>query len=227
MKIAVIDDDRFFIDKITSLLYTKYDKKDISTFESVHDYEEAHEYFDLLLLDIEMDQDSIRYAPLHTKYQSYIIYVSSHTEKMIEAFDQNVLGFIPKNMLEDMLLKKLEDVKQFLLKKPSCQIETTKGIYRIPENKIVCFYLSYETIYLEMIGVEAMKLKNRSLNELLKTLSEHFFKVNRDIIINILNIRKINPTKQEIILINDRVVKVSRRNWKELITTYQVLKYHD
>lgn len=226
MKIAVIDDDQFFIDKIISLLYTKYDKKDISTFKSIPDYEETHEYFDLLLLDIEMDQDSIRYAPLHTNYQSYIIYISSHTERMIEAFNQNVLGFIPKNMLEDMLLKKLEDVKQFLLKKPSCQIETMNGIYRIPENKIVCFYLSYETIYLEMIGVDAMKLKNRSLNELLKTLSEHFFKVNRDIIINILNIRKINPTKQEIILINDRVVKVSRRNWKELITKYQDLKYH-
>lgn len=226
MKIAVLDDEQFFIDKITNLLYTKYDKKDILTFQSIHDYEETHEYFDLLLLDIEIDQDSIRYAPLHTKYQSYIIYISSHTERVMEAFDQNVLGFIPKNRLEDMLLDKLEDVKHYLFKKTSCQIETMKGIDHILENKIVCFYLSYETIYLETIGMDAMKLKNRSLTELLKTLSEHFFKVNRDTIVNILNIRKINPTKQEIILINDKIVKVSRRNWKELITKYQDLKYH-
>lgn len=226
MKIAVIDDDRFFIDKITSLLYTKYDKKDISTFESIHDYEEAREYFDLLLLDIEMDQDSIRYAPLHTKYHSYIIYISSHAERMMEAFDQNVLGFIPKNKLEDMLLEKLENVKQKLQKVPICQIETMNGVYRIPENKIVSFYLSYETIYLETLGMDVMKIKIRSLNKLMKNLSEHFFKVNRDTIINILNIRIIEPTKQEIILINDKIVKVSRRNWKELITKYQELKYH-
>jgi DNA-binding NarL/FixJ family response regulator len=113
MRIAIVDDNKLHRNKMKQVLKECRKKDDISDFENIRDYERSEGVYELLLLDIELkDEKGIRYIKNNPQKHRYVVYVSSYPEMMGEAFHSNVLGFIPKDKINALLVDKVNEVEQ-------------------------------------------------------------------------------------------------------------------
>ena len=80
MKIAIIDDSKTQRENIKEILHNNGKQDVIETYASIKEYEQDNQYFDLLLLDIELPgEDGIAYVNHGLQKNSKIIYITSHS----------------------------------------------------------------------------------------------------------------------------------------------------
>lgn len=230
MKIAIIDDSSLYREKIKNIIRERYDLKNIFVFTNVQDYEMYNEYFDLLLLDIELgDELSISYVKKHVNKQRFVIYVTSHSELMMDAFHYTVSGFVPKDQMEECLLSKVVELEKELLKNDQIAVHTLNGAVRVKGSQILYVMFSENTVCMKIIHEKSpLYLTARSLVEILNILPENYYKVNRNYVVNLYRIKKLIPEKQMIIMEDDNQIKVSNRLWKHFLSQYHTMRYqHD
>lgn len=227
MKIAVIDDNASICEKITHIL-SPFEELQISTFSSIAAYEADKSFYELLLLDIELpDENGIAYIDNAPSKHNLVIYISSHEEWMVDSFNPNVIGFIGKNVLEEALLPKVKKAKKYLDNRKLYHFVTMKGDIKDYENMMMYIFLDYTSIYLKLENEETpIRLNVRSLKKLeTYALSDYFIKINRQTIINIQKIRKVDSKIHKIELKDGKVFPVSSREWSIFIEKYQVVRY--
>lgn len=228
MRIAIVDDNKLHRDKMKQILKECRKNDDIFDFESIKEYENSKGAYDLLLLDIELkDEKGIKYIKNNPQKHRYVVYVSSYPEMMGEAFYTNVLGFIPKDKIDELLVDKVNEVEQEIKKDKLYTLKTLDGDIKIEEYKILYFVYSDNTVCMKLENNKSLVyLASRSLTELERLLSYRFLKVNRNYIINLNKIKKLIPEK-EIVILQDKIeIKVSRRIWKKLVSQYHILRMH-
>lgn len=110
IRIVIVDDDTFFLEKIKELLapiMTSANLKyAVDTFSSGEAMLESKMIYDLLLLDIDMPSisgfDIVKYINDREKEYDYkaVIYISNYENLVFESFKYSPLRFVRKNMLE-------------------------------------------------------------------------------------------------------------------------------
>lgn len=200
LQIAVCDDEAFNVSKIEELtkvfFRTHCIEIKVSTYESsenlLYDLKDGI-YFDLLLLDIEMPEvTGMDLAKIIKENMSSarIIFITSHLQYAIEAYEFSVFRYIPKDRLEDKLTAALEDFyKLYRLERNEYytiqvknhieQIAYRDILYILREGKYAVFHL--------MTGEK--RSVRKTLAQVFEELNaEYFYFADRGCIVNFANV---------------------------------------
>ena len=181
---------------------------------------ESNFYFELLLLDIELEnQNGIEFIKKHPDKQHFIVYVSSHSEAMADTFDTNVLGFVTKDRIEEALVEKVNQVENRIhqLEKIALNLPyETRYVYR---DDILYFQIDNGIFVLLKDGTK-LSLVNETLKEIEATLSDSFVRVNNNVLINFSKVDYLDVKNHKIIMLDGTIISVSVRRWKKVKEHY-------
>lgn len=219
MRIAIVDDEKIFRDKEKQLLEDYDNTYKIETYSSTKELLASTRTFDFLLLDIEMpDEDGLTFAKEYRSLFPRIMFVTSYEDKVFDAFGMNVLGFIKKGELDTVLVQKVDELLS--LYEDTMQLDTVQGERSFIVKEILYFYYEYAAVYIKTFH-KTYELKYRSLASLEKYLdSSKFVIANRNILMNVSNILRFIPEKNEVELKNGELCKVSKRNRTPLMKEF-------
>lgn len=224
LRVAICDDEKILmeIEEIAGRFFRLncIDSK-ITTYQSSenlqYDLQDGIVY-DLFLLDIEMP--GIHGMELAKEIReripsAKIIFITSHPEYAITAYEYSVFRYIQKTMLREKLFLALEDYYKLyaLEKKEYYMIEIKNYLEKIPYRSI--FYIlkegKYSVLYLE--GERTVSVR-KPLKQVFEELSqEYFYFADRGCIINLANVVGMDTGK--ILFPGQQNVTINKTNWIE------------
>lgn len=193
---------------------TVYDASD----NLLYDIAEDHFFFDLILLDIEMPANSG--MEIAQKIKPYlpnikIIFITSHIEYAIDAFELSIFRYVPKNDIDGRLpaaildaakLIELEDGKVYT-------IQTNSRLERIPYKDI--YYIERDGKNASITSVSGVSKVRKSLQQVFAELdAEEFIYIDRGCIVNIIHIMQVKDGMA--VLKNGVALSVSRTHLQEV-----------
>ena len=186
---------------------------------------------DVLFLDIHMPEENAFDLLSQLNYQPKIIFTTAYSEYAVQSFEYNTIDYLLKPISQSQLSRAIEKLSQanhiddvvteppltmdsrILVKEgENCQLVPLKSIDLIESCK------NYVRLFWQE---DATKLSQKafikkSLNQIEERLpSNEFFRTNRQFIINLQSILKIEENITDgfdILLNNGRLIEVSRRN---------------
>lgn len=226
MKIAICDDDIRFAGKMERLLEECVDNaSQCDVFLSAEELLRAvaKEHYQLYLLDIEMKEMNGMDAAKRIREfdgDALIVFVTSHMEKMPEAFDVNAFHYLVKPIKEEKLrevicraTQKIEDYKKyfkFQIGYQSCMIAYERLKYLESQGRKVCVYTTDEMEY-EYYG---------TLREALKMLDERcFVQIHQGYVVNFDKIER--SGRDRLVMQGDVELPISRTYRKKFLSVYQ------
>ncbi len=198
MIIGICDDDvqerehlRDICVEVMKKEYTEYTLIEFDSGKAVLDYEET---MDLLLLDIEMpelDGIELKNRLQQSDKVEMIIYVSSHSELMREAFGLHVIGFVRKGMEEIQLPEMLHSAVQ--MKEPYLLIEGQADSRTV---RYIEAYYGYVKMICEHGETELKRITLDSLEDMLAPYD--FVRIHRRYLVNMRKIDRLHENEVEI-----------------------------
>ncbi len=230
IRIAVCDDEPCFTEQIDHIIANH--ARDISlspetvlytsSGQLLYDVEEGA-HFDLLLLDIEMpEKDGMSLAASLRRHlpMSLIIFISSHTQYAVKAYELSVFRYIPKSEMETCLPLALKDACRILKQSASDTyiIESARRIQKISVEDIIYVYKQQKYSVMAAKGGEIPVRKSlaqvlEELNAITAGSTGSFLMVERGYIVNMFHVEKLED--EQIYLDNGSVLPVSRNRLKE------------
>lgn len=182
-------------------------------------------HFDLLLLDIEMP--GITGMELAGRIRPFlpdvkIIFVTSHIEYAIDAFELSVFRYVPKPELEARLPGAVEAALRLLALEDgrTYTIQTNSRMEKIPYRNIL--YIEREGKNARLVTAEGEAKVRKSLQQVFEELgAEEFIFTDRGCIVNLIHILRVKDGT--VILKNGMALPVSRSHLqpvKEEINRY-------
>ena len=225
--ISIVDDDINICKQLKQILL-EYSNNNCLQFE-INIFNEAEDFiktlnnnvgYDILFLDIEIDKDfgidigkKIRYT--YNNYLTKIIYISSHTQYALSAYESMPTDFLPKPLNKDMVIKSIDNVLKTL------NISKGEFIYNANGklNRVVLANVLYFESYRNTIKIHTVDDRIDIFYSTLKEVSnninnKNFFQQHKSYIVNIEYITKIE--KNEVTLLNNQKIPVSRDKVKYL-----------
>lgn len=203
LRIAVCDDDR---DAVSSnIQITEQCLRELGAVGEITDYTrsenlfcdiaEDHLFYDLILLDIEMPgktgmELAQRIKPFLPNVK--IIFITSHIEYAIDAFELSIFRYVPKDDIKRRLPAAVKDaVKLLELEEGKVYtIQTTRRLERIPYKEILYIERDGKNASIHTPGGTA-KVR-RTLQQVFDELgSEEFLFIDRGCIVNMIHIMQI------------------------------------
>lgn len=230
MIIAICDDQRRMLDKVYC-----YCKKIVQKKTEVFSYTRPEDLMqsiyrgiipDLLILDIEMPEVSgleFQKQLQRNKMDIDIIYLTSHSEMMQEAFGRNVVAFLNKDNYEIRLAEILTKYEQELSKVLEIQCE---GKTKELELKYVLYIQAsnkYSEVYYRQPGdiKTDYLLSGYTLSRWQEILPENqFCRVARNVILNYGNVKKID--RDMVYMTDDKCFKIPKGKVRQFRTAYHV-----
>ena len=201
INIAICDDDKNYINEIIQYLNNCSWKRNNSfvyhTFYCGEALLESKQYFDFIILDIEMDKVSgieVKEIFYNRNNQSRIIFLTNYEEYMSDSFGKNVYGYISKDVLHKMDIPLNKIFKELL----------EHRLIKISEDIIDL----YEVYYVKADGPYINKIHN-----------SNFIRIHKSYLINMRYINEIN--NKFLILDNDERLPISKSNRKTVLITYR------
>lgn len=233
VRVAICDDEKKIVmlheEIIQNLLKSSGSRFEISTYTHsdnlLYDIIEDGFFYDLLLLDIEMPE--VTGMEIAEKIKPYlpnikIIFITSHVEYAIDAFELSIFRYVPKDDIEKRLpaairdaikLIELEDGKVYT-------IQTNNRFEKIPYKEI--YYIEREGKNVNITTAGGVSRVRKSLQQIYEELaSEEFIFVDRGYIVNMIHIMQVKDGMA--VLKNGAVLPISRSHLqevKEQINTY-------
>ncbi len=218
MRIAVCDDLRIYIDDVIKNCQREF-ADECLTFECFTSGEELLAVdlnSDFLFLDIEMsgiDGIGVKDILEQRKCKTKIIFLTSHEERMVEAFGENVIGFLHKPLQQDSFLRIVNKMKRNLYR-ATVEWENEGKLYVVYVEDIR--YIEAQDKYTYIVTDEEKYLVRRTIKEWEKILPKpDFCRVNRSYLINLKQF-----DKNEIILEEGKKVRISRKNKETIMAQY-------
>lgn len=172
LKIAIIDDSAFDTNRIIQILKQIQSNTEIQSYNSITSFLASKKNCDFLLLDIELDkEDGIYESSKCRSLTKYIIYVSAISDRMQEAFAQNVIGYILKSDDDNTIQNALTKLIHQYTEKYIC-VKTMHGLQNIPmssiykitrENRKIFVYLHSSNIRIFDTNLNAYMNKVKTL----------------------------------------------------------------
>ena len=219
IRIAVCDDEPCFTQQISHVIANH--ARDISpspetvlytsSGQLLYDVEEGA-HFDLLLLDIEMpEKDGMSLAASLRRHLplSLIIFITSHTQYAVKAYELSVFRYIPKSEMETCLPLALKDASRILKQSSSDTyiIESARRIQKLSAEDIIYVYKQQKY---SVIAAKGAEIPVRTLTD---GGTGSFLLVERGYIVNLFHVEKLED--EQIYLDNGSVLPVSRNRLKE------------
>lgn len=225
MRIAIIDDQVFFQHQILDIVEKFCLIRNIDVFTNLNDFDNSNRFYDLVLLDVEINGvNTIPYMHMNYHKFTYVVYVTNNREHIYDAFGINVIGYIPKYKMLEFLPKKLLEARSLVQETKVYQLKSDGQVYRVPEKNILYFEFSNGFVFVALADKRKVQLTYRTLVEVYHKLSDYFWKVNRNYIVNAAKIVRVNNATHEIAFSNGMIVQVSRREWPNLKRVYKQMK---
>lgn len=221
MKIAICDDQEIYREDILGHCKRVLFEGGViyRLFSSGEELFESEEEFDFLFLDIEMNgMDGIQVKDILEKQgtKGKIIFLTSHEERMIEAFGSNVIGFLKKPVSDEALQSVVQKMKLFA-DRNVVEWESDGRLYTVYVEDIQ--YIEAEDKYTYVIVGTQKYLVRRSLKEWEAMLPEcDFGMANRSCLVNI---GLLDRMKSEIVLEDGKTIPISRKYKKEMEEKYK------
>lgn len=209
MRIGICDDNIDELNNINSICQN-LGYNNIFSFSSGQALlEDNNLSLDLLFLDIEMDQINGIELKNHFEQNSVttlIVFTTSHTELMQDAFGKNVISFIPKPCSEHAVAMCIERAA-FLLH-DYYQIGTDDGITLISRDVL---YMRAEQKYTIIYTTDGNSYHSRKpiSQWIIELYRVGYCQISRSVIINMIHYKDIHGN--EIVLTNGNKQRVSRR----------------
>ena len=175
-------------------------------------------FYDLILLDIEMPGIGGMEMPLKIKDflpNIRIIFVTSHMEYAIDAFELSIFRYVPKNHLQEKLpaavldaakLIALEDGREYI-------IQTANRMEKIPYKNI--FYIQRDGKNASIVSSGGTSKVRKSLQQVFGELNApEFLFIDRGYIVNIVQIVQISGGMA--VLKNGEQLPISRSHLQEV-----------
>ena len=153
-------------------------------------------FYDLILLDIEMPGISGMELPQQIKGflpNVRIIFVTSHTEYAIDAFELSIFRYVPKNNLEAKLPAAVLDAARLIELEAGQEytIQTASRMEKIPFKDI--FYVQRDGKNAMIVSSAGTAKVRKSLQQVFDELNTpEFIFIDRGCIVNIIHIMKIS-----------------------------------
>ena len=169
-------------------------------------------FYDLILLDIEMPGISGMELPQRIKSflpNVKIIFVTSHTEYAIDAFELSIFRYVPKNNLEVKLTAAITDAAKLIELEAGQEytIQTANRMEKIPYKDI--FYIQRDGKNSSIVSVTGTSKVRKSLQQVYEELAApEFIYIDRGYIVNMIHIMKISGGVA--VLKNGEALPVSR-----------------
>ena len=216
MKLAIVCDYYVFLGKLLTTIEKRFSIIDVDVFENLKAYKQSKRYYDVLVIDLDLLGRSGIFDTESTPLSFlYIIYMASDGKFMSEAFGVNVLGYVLKENFETKLLDKLDKARKLIMMHKIYIFKGDRQTLRVPENKIVYFYIKDGFIYMVLETKRVIRLSYRTLMEAEDQLSSRFWRINRNCIVNQDKIVFIDQHTHDVKLTDGSMLHVSRREWKQ------------
>ena len=174
--------------------------------------------FDVILLDIEMPGISGMELPQQIKGflpNVRIIFVTSHTEYAIDAFELSIFRYVPKNNLEAKLPAAVLDAARLIELEAGQEytIQTASRLEKIPFKDI--FYVQRDGKNAMIVSSTGTAKVRKSLQQVFDELNTpEFIFIDRGCIVNIIHIMKISGGMA--VLKNGEQLPISRSHLQEV-----------
>lgn len=233
IRIAICDDEMKIVmlhkELIQNVMKSCGSRFEISTYTHsenlLYDITEDGFYYDLLLLDIEMPE--ITGMEIAKKIKPYIpnitiIFITSHVEYAIDAFELSIFRYVPKDDMEKRLPNAIRDAIQLIALEDGkvFTIQTKNRLEKITYKEI--YYIEREGKNVIITTVAGVSRVRKSLQQVYEELaSEEFIFIDRGYIVNIIHIMQLKDSMA--VLKSGTVLPVSRSHLqkvKEQINAY-------
>ena len=226
IKIAICDDEEKAVALheriVKSCLQSQGIGYEITTYTQsrnlLYDITDDGFFYDLILLDIEMPGISGMEIPQQLKGflpNVKIIFVTSHTEYAIDAFELSIFRYVPKNNLEVKLAAAVTDAAKLIELEAGQEytIQTASRMEKIPYKDI--FYIQRDGKNASIISSVGIAKVRKSLQQVFDELNTpEFIFVDRGCIVNIIYIMKISDGM--VVLKNGEQLPISRSHLQEV-----------
>jgi DNA-binding LytR/AlgR family response regulator len=215
-KIAVCDDEQIFIDDVVAKLKEQSEQCEISEYTSGEELSDSPLDFNIIFLDIEMvgiNGINTAFSLRERKYDGMIIFLTSHTEFMPDAFKVKAFRFLDKPLDDEKFNEAFTEAKKEILNAEHILLSDRSG------KKI---YLKLtDIVYLEAYGDGTYIYgKTGSVYDTDKPLkywkeqigSEHFYQIHKSFIVSYLYVSTILKSDQVVMKVVERPLDISRRN---------------
>ena len=175
-------------------------------------------FYDLILLDIEMPGISGMEIPQQIKGflpNVRIIFVTSHTEYAIDAFELSIFRYVPKNNLEAKLSAAVIDAAKLIDLEAGQEytIQPINRMEKIPFKDI--FYVQRDGKNANIVSSSGTAKVRKSLQQVFAELNTpEFIFIDRGCIVNIIHIMKISDGI--VVLKNGEQLPISRSHLQEV-----------
>lgn len=203
IKIAICDDDTTMVEKNESEvkqcmveLRTAYE---ITTYfhvdNLIYDVIEEQKYYDLILMDIEMPRMTGMEAAkmLSAKYPMVkIIFVTSHLEYAIDAFELSIFRYVPKEENNTRMQAAIRDAAALLMIEGEqvYQISYQNRYEKIPYRSILYIFREGKNAVIVTLSGETKVRK--TLQVVYEEINaEEFLFIDRGMIVNLIHIMKV------------------------------------
>lgn len=226
IRIAICDDDKEAVslheDIVQESLQTCGIGYEISVYTNsdnlLYDITKDGFFYDLLLLDIEMPgmtgMEISEKAKTHLP-NAKIIFVTSHIEYVIDAFELSIFRYVPKNDLQKRLVAAITDAAKLIELEAGQEytIHTNSRMEKIPYKNI--FYIQRDGKNVSIISSNGTSKVRKSLQQVYDELnSQEFIFIDRGFIVNIIQIMKISDGMA--FLKNGEQLPISRSHLQEV-----------
>ena len=231
--IAVVDDNRDDIRRLTSAIKTFFDRTadrvNIAAFSAGEKFLDSFSagVFQLVFMDICMDRLSgIETVKCLRKRDSdlLVVFLTSSEEYAFDAFPLHSFDYILKPYSEERLFNLLSEVlKKFNTKEPEISVRVPRAVHSVPHKNILAMLSQGHNVELRLSGGEAIKCLN-TFAELSKSLEadDRFLPCNRGIMINMDYVKTID--NYQICLKDDSLYPIKVKGRTEVIAKFTKYK---
>lgn len=214
-KIAVCDDEQIFVDEIIYKLQSRSNKYQIVYFNSGEELTNSVLDFNILFLDIEMPGLSgmeTAFKLREMNYDGIIIFLTSHTEFMPEAFKIKAFRFLDKPIDQEKFDEALTSAEKEIMNEEHIIIYEKKKSFFLKLSDIV---------YIEAYGDGTYIYdKNGKIYDTDKPLkywkeqlgTEHFYQIHKSIIVSLMHIADFSRDGTVTVQYYSKQLTLSRRN---------------
>ena len=218
--IAICDDTKECRENVISCCEEYFNNEaEILCFSSGEDLLASSDEYDILFLDIEMakiDGIEVKEQLEAKETDTRIIFLTSHEERVLEAFGKNVIAFLKKPLLWNEFKKTMDKISIYE-KEDVVEIDCDGESVMLPVSYIR--YVEAQDKYTKISVKNDKLVLRKTMKEWEELLPEdEFCRVNRSYLINLDLIEK---DKDEIIIEEGKLIKISRKYKKDIMEKYK------
>lgn len=215
IRIAVVDDEQFFLDNVEQISHDYFNNINEPYEVVVYNHSgnllwdlEDDVYYDLYLLDVQMP--GIGGLELAQKIrllydEPYIVFVTSYEEYCRHGYKYNAYSYILKNEMDQELPRVLDELGRLLIKQQEKQLIIEKYSQICKVNYKDIYYLHIDDKYTEIITQLKKYSVRRSLKNVYEELSENskeFIYADKAYVVNIRHILELG--KERTLIMRDK-----------------------